>query len=193
MVQSFVGHLLLSMPRLKGEPFANSVVLICQHDAEGSMGLILNKPQKIAVLDVLQDLKLIESDGAMAAQSCEALQGVASYSGGPVDPFRGFVLHDSWNIYESTMKVSDEVHLTSSRDVLEEIGRGEGPQHYRLILGYAGWGAGQLEQELAENAWLVIPSSPSLVFYADPRFQWQLTAQSLGIEKMHLSSEVGHS
>lgn len=186
-MQCFTGHVLLAMPSQTSEPFADGVLLICQHDEQGSMGLMLNKLQKISVRDVLADLQLDILPGATDAVD------VASYSGGPVDPFRGFILHDSWNIYESTMQVTPEIHLTSSRDVLEAIAKGEGPEHFRLLLGYAGWSAGQLEQELVDNAWLLVPPNPSLLFHTDTEQQWDVAAQSIGVTKSHLSMLTGHS
>jgi Putative transcriptional regulator len=177
------GQLLLAMPSLKDPNFADGVVLLCHHDREGSMGLLINRPQAITVGAVLEDMNLKKA----------AAIDRPTFEGGPVEPFRGFVLHDGWQIYESTLCVTSEIHLTTSRDILEDIARGEGPEHFMLILGYAGWGAGQLEDEINRNDWLIVPSSNFLVFHCPVEQRWILGAQTVGITKAQLSDQVGHA
>ena len=177
------GSLLLAMPSLKDPHFTDGVVLVCHHDAEGSMGLLINRPQEITVGAVLDDMKLEHiRDPEMP-----------TFEGGPVEPFRGFVLHDGWHVYDSTLVVTPEIHLTTSRDVLEEIADGTGPEHYMLLLGYAGWGEGQLEEEINRNDWLISPADPHLVFHTPYEKRWTLGAQSVGVNKAQLSSQVGHA
>lgn len=184
------GKLLLATPSLQDRQFKDSVILLCHHDEEGSMGLMINRPQAVTVRDVLEDIQLSPNESVLKTLPDHRL---LSYEGGPVDPFRGFVLHDGWHMYESTMQVTPELHLTTSRDVLEALAQGFGPEHFMLILGYAGWSAGQLEQELLDNAWLIVDANQHLVFETAPEHRWALAAQSLGISKSHLSSQVGHA
>lgn len=190
ILNDLTGQLLLATPSLQDRQFKDSVVLLCHHDNDGSMGLIINRPQEISIRDVLEDIQLIPNEDMLKTFPEHRL---VSYEGGPMDSFRGFILHDSWHMYESTMQITPEFHLTTSRDVLEEISQGLGPEHFMLILGYAGWDAGQLEQELMENAWLITGANPHLVFQTPPEHRWALGAQSMGVNKSHLSSQIGHA
>jgi len=176
------GQILLATPTLADPRFADGVVLLCHHDEDGSMGLLINRPQHITVGAVLDDMKL--SKTAMDAPTFE---------GGPVEPFRGFVLHDGWHIYDSTLCVTPEIHLTTSRDVLEELAKGDGPEHFMLMLGYAGWDAGQLEDEISRNDWLVVPSSSNIVFHTPIEQRWVVGAQAMGVDRAQLSDQVGHA
>ncbi len=192
LMDSLTGQLLLATPSLQDPNFAGSVVLICHHDADGSMGLIINRPQTITIGEVLTDLEfsmLPDSD----PNSIQIQKDALTFEGGPVDPFRGFILHDGWHVYESTMQISPELHLTTSRDVLEDVGKGTGPEHFIMLLGYAGWGAEQLEEEITNNDWLVAPATQNLIFQTPPELRWTLGANSMGIDKSHLSSEIGHA
>jgi len=190
LINDLVGQVLLAMPSLQDRHFRDSVILICHHDEEGSMGLIINRPQEVSINDVLEDLKL--SPDQRYIRSLPDNRSL-SFEGGPIDPFRGFVLHDGWHIYESTMQITPELHLTTSRDVLEEIAAGNGPEHFMLVLGYAGWDAGQLEQELANNDWLIASANHHLVFQAEPELRWALAAQSMGINRANLTDQIGHA
>ncbi len=177
------GQLLLATPTLTDPHFADSVILLCHHDDEGSMGLLINRPQRITVGAVLNDMNLKSAKG----------MDQPTFEGGPVEPFRGFVLHDGWHIYDSTLCITPEIHLTTSRDVLEEIALGEGPEHFMLMLGYAGWGGGQLETEINHNDWLIVPSSNYLVFHTPIEQRWMMGAQAMGISKAQLSDQIGHA
>jgi putative transcriptional regulator len=188
-INQLAGQLLLATPSLQDPNFKDAVVLICHHDEDGCMGLIINQPRQISVLDVLTELG-IQSKQAQ----CEAGSDIHQvFEGGPVDEFRGFVLHDGWHIYESTTQITPELHLTASRDVLESLALGEGPEHYLLLLGYAGWGAGQLESELVENDWLVAPASHQIIFQEPPEQRWNFGAHCMGIDRAKLSNQVGHA
>ncbi|MFQ5518531.1 MAG: YqgE/AlgH family protein [Mariprofundus sp.] len=189
-ISNLTGQVLLAMPSLQDRNFRDSVILICHHDEEGAMGLIINRAQEVSIVDVLEDLQITPDQSHMAAfPENRSL----SFEGGPVDPFRGFILHDGWQIYDSTMQITPEFHLTTSRDVLEDIAAGNGPEHFMLILGYAGWAAGQLEQELANSDWLVAAANHHLLFHAEPEFRWALAARSMGIDKVNLSDQIGHA
>ncbi len=185
-INQLAGQILLASPSLQDPSFRDAVVLVCHHDDDGCMGLIINRPRAIGIADVLEDLGI-----DLTRPTNDALPCV--YEGGPVDDFRGFVLHDGWHIYESTMQITPELHLTASRDVLEALGRGDGPEHFMLILGYAGWHAGQLESELSNNDWLIAPASHHIVFQEPPDRRWELAARCMGIERSQLSSQVGHA
>ncbi|MDQ6968927.1 MAG: YqgE/AlgH family protein [Mariprofundus sp.] len=189
-LSQLTGQLLLASPSLLEPGFKNAVILICHHDDKGCMGLIINRPRDISIADVLTDLD-IETVSPTGKQRDQSENKV--FEGGPVDDFRGFVLHDGWQVYESTMQISSELHLTSSRDVLEALGHGEGPEHYMLILGYAGWQAGQLEAELSNNDWLIAPASHHIVFQEPPAGRWDFGARCMGIDRNHLSSQIGHA
>jgi len=129
-INQLAGHILLATPALNDPNFRDAVVLICHHDTEGGMGLIINRPRQIDMFEVLHDLGICMPDSSR--DICNPLPRV--FEGGPIDNFRGFVLHDGWHIYESTMQISQELHLTASRDVLEALGDGDGPEHYLLYL-----------------------------------------------------------
>jgi len=188
-IQDLNGHILLATPALQDPRFRDSVILICQHNEHGALGLIINRPRNILTGDVFKDLGIADQQSDQYTDQHTA----PVYEGGPMDEFRGFLLHDGWNIYDSTMQISPELHLTSSRDALEELARGEGPEHFMLILGYSGWDAGQLEQELAENSWLIAPASQQILFQEPPEARWDYAARCLGIERSHLSSQIGHA
>jgi len=188
-INQLAGQLLLASPSLLGSEFKDAVILICHHDDDGCMGLMINRPRNISVFDVLSDLDIGIPDDQQTNN--ELLPKV--FEGGPVDDFRGFVLHDGWHVYESTMQVTPELHLTSSRDVLEALGQGDGPEHYMLVLGYAGWQAGQLESELSNNDWLIAPASHHIVFQEPPAGRWDFGARCMGVDRAHLSNQIGHA
>ncbi|MDQ6994571.1 MAG: YqgE/AlgH family protein [Mariprofundaceae bacterium] len=190
LLNDFKGQLLLATPSLQERQFKDTVILLCHHDSEGSMGLIINRPQNISIVDVFEDIQLTPSDHIIHTLMKDELH---SYEGGPIDPFRGFVIHDGQHVYESTMPITPEIHLTTSKDVLEQIVQEQGPQHFMLVLGYTGWDAGQLEQEMMDNHWLIAPASEQLIFHIEPELRWARAAQSLGVEKSHLSSQIGHA
>lgn len=188
-INQLAGHILLATPSLQDPNFKDSVILVCHHDEDGCMGLIINRPQSVSVMNVLEDLGIKDKEG----NSVETSDSHSVFEGGPVDDFRGFVLHDGWQVYDSTMQITPELFLTASRDILEELARGEGPEHYMLILGYAGWHTGQLEEELFNNDWLIAPASQHIVFQEPPEQRWNYGARCMGIEAAHLSDQVGHA
>jgi len=189
-MSELTGKLLIASPSLQDTNFRRSVVLVCQHDEEGCMGLVVNRPKPLTVHEVLHDLAIPEH-GPDHERSQLRTRHV--YEGGPVDVIRGFILHDAWHVYESTMIVNDELNLTASRDILEAIGLGEGPEHYLMMLGYAGWGTGQLEQELLHNDWLIAPASPRILFQEKAEQRWEFGIRCMGIDPAHLSDQFGHA
>ena len=149
-------QLLVALPALHDPHFARSVALICQHDGDGAMGVVINRPSEYSLGEVLQQMDI--------ASDSEALQSQVVLAGGPVHPERGFVLHDGDREWDSTLAVGDGLYLTTSRDVLEALARGDGPAQAVVALGCAGWGAGQLEQELVEDSWLMVPAQRAVLF-----------------------------
>ncbi|MDQ6988635.1 MAG: YqgE/AlgH family protein [Mariprofundaceae bacterium] len=192
MIQNLSGKLLLATPSMADHFFQDSVVLLCHHDDEGSMGLVLNHTQDVSVFDVLDDMGLCGEPRARGLAQMR-FEEQAVFEAGPVDSFRGFVLHDDHVVYDSTMRVGDGLYLTTSKDVLEDLAGGGGPQRFLLLLGYAGWEAGQLENELIANDWLLAESSHTLLFNTPCEHRWALGARSIGFERSQLTSQIGHA
>ncbi|MGY3922755.1 YqgE/AlgH family protein [Aeromonas jandaei] len=184
-MQTLQNHFLLAMPSLSDPYFERSLVYLCEHSEEGAMGLVVNIPVDMSLDAMLTQLKLTPPTVA------ELKQPVVQ--GGPVHADRGFVLHSFRPGFGSTMQVGDEMMVTTSKDILETLGTSEAPDHWLVALGYAGWSAGQLEQELVDGAWLVIPPNPDLIFKTPIHKRWQQAAASIGVNPIHLSSDVGHS
>ncbi|MDX8387200.1 MAG: YqgE/AlgH family protein [Ghiorsea sp.] len=192
MIDDMVGKILLATPSMEDRFFKDSVVLLCHHDDEGSMGLVLNKVQGVNVFDVLDDMGLCKEPLARGKAQM-SFEELLVHEAGPVDAFRGFVLHESDTIYDSTMCISDDLNLTTSKDILELLSEGKGPERFLLLLGYAGWEAGQLEQELIDNDWLLSNATPTLIFDTEIEDQWALAARAVGIERSQLTSQIGHA
>lgn len=182
---SLANQLLVALPALGDPQFARSVTLVCQHDAEGAMGVMVNRASEYTLGEVLRQMDIECDDEALRVQPVLA--------GGPVHPERGFVLHDGDAVWDSTLPITDELSVTTSRDVLEAIARGEGPAHAIVALGCAGWGAGQLEQELVENSWLTVPADAELLFTLPLPMRWQASAGRLGVDLAHMTDYSGHA
>ena len=182
---SLTNHLLLAMPQLADPNFAQTVALICEHTDKGALGIVLNKPLPMKLSDVLSQMKLEPSSEHIAAQPV--------LRGGPVHTDRGFVLHRPGGAWDSTHRISDNVQVTTSRDVLAAIARGEGPHGAFVALGYAGWDAGQLEREMLDNAWLSLPIDERIVFELPFEDRWQAAWQLLGVDSSRVSFTAGHA
>jgi putative transcriptional regulator len=180
------GKLLIAMPAMGDPRFERGVVFVCAHSEEGAMGLILNKPtDDVTLADLLEQLS-IES-GPDARQ-------MRVHFGGPVETGRGFVLHGpDYTSSLSTLQVDERFGMTATLDILEEFARGAGPAQALMALGYAGWGPGQLEAELAQNAWLTTEATPELVFSEDDAGKWQAALGTLGIDALMLSGSGGRA
>lgn len=178
-------QLLIALPALADTNFSRSVALICQHDSDGAMGLIVNRPSEYSLGEVLDQMGL---EGAP-----EAMRSQVVLAGGPVHPERGFVLHDGGTRWDSTLTIADDLFMTTSRDILEAITKGEGPDHVVVALGCAGWTAGQLEHELAENDWLTAPANADLLFALPLESRWQAAAGLIGVNFAHLADYSGHA
>jgi putative transcriptional regulator len=178
-------HFLIAMPALSDPNFDHSVTYICEHTSDGAMGILINRQLTLTMEEVLGQMQIEPSKKFNTT--------LQVHEGGPVQPEHGFVLHSPVGAWESSLQVGTDIALTSSRDILSAIAHGEGPQHYLIALGYAGWGAGQLEQELAANAWLSCPADPHILFDLPIEGRWSAAAALLGIDLNLLSSECGHA
>lgn len=181
--QSLSNHFLIAMPTLADPNFHKTVTLICEHTAEGAMGLTINRPLDLGLHELLEQTDISVSN----------LADRPIFLGGPVESNRGFVLHTPLGHWDSTLTITDKVGVSSSRDILEAIASNQGPEQYLVALGYAGWGAGQLEREMAENSWLSTPAKSSIYFDTTASERWQAAAQSAGVDLNTLSSEAGHA
>jgi putative transcriptional regulator len=180
------GKCLIAMPTMGDPRFARSVVYLCAHSAEGAMGLIVNKPAPdVRLGDLLDHLKITRAHG---------VPDIRVHIGGPVEHARGFVLHSSdYESPQGTMKVDDDVSMTATLDILEHIAAGTGPRQSMLALGYAGWGPGQLESEIAQNGWLTADARNDLVFGRANEFKWTAALKSIGVDPVTLSSQAGRA
>jgi putative transcriptional regulator len=176
---------LIAMPGMDDPNFAQTVTLVCEHGEQGALGIVINRPLTMDLGDVFAQL------GLDATQSRVTHQHVLH--GGPVQNDRGFVLHSPGHDWESTLPVSERLHVTTSRDILDALAGGSGPERAVIALGYAGWEAGQLEDEVARNAWLTAPVDESLLFDVPAEDRWQAAGRLLGINLLHLSSQAGHA
>lgn len=177
--------MLIAMPQMRDPRFARTVVYICAHSAEGAMGLVVNR-----LFDALTFTDLLEQ---LEIESTPRCAQIRIHFGGPVEAGRGFVLHSTDYVVESTLVVDDEVALTATIDVLKAISEGRGPDRSLLALGYAGWSAGQLDQEILENVWLNVPADADLLFGRDLDHKWERAIGKLGIDFGMLSGEAGHA
>ena len=183
--QSLKNHFLIALPRLGEGIFAHSITYLCEHDEEGAMGLIINRPLDMSVDEVLEQLELDEHRHTHT-------QPV--FAGGPVHTDRGFVLHRrEQQTWEASLDVSSEICLTSSLDILDAIARDCGPKQSLIALGYAGWSAGQLEAELQENTWLTIPADEQILFDVPAPHRVDAALAKLGISFAQLGSDSGHA
>lgn len=178
-------QLLIALPAMPDARFSRSVTLICQHDDDGAMGIVVNRPSEYTLGEVLSQMGLESGD--------ERLRTQVVLAGGPMHPERGFVLHDGGMQWDSSLRISDDLTLTTSRDILESMARGEGPEHAIVALGCAGWGTGQLESELTENSWLTAPADAELLFSTPLDARWQAAAGRIGVDFAFLADYTGHA
>ncbi|MFM8330202.1 MAG: YqgE/AlgH family protein [Candidatus Methylumidiphilus sp.] len=181
---NLTNHFLIAMPGMADPFFAKTVTYLCQHTADGALGIIVNRPSELTLGDIMRqmDIDLGESD----------IGKMPIYFGGPVQPERGFVLHEPGGRWDSTLHVAPGIALTTSRDILEAISAGAGPRKALVALGYAGWGKGQLEREMAENAWLSAPAANSILFEVASAQRWKAAAELMGIDISLLTTQAGH-
>ena len=177
--------MLIAMPGMVDSNFAGSVTLLCQHNEAGAIGITINRVSNFTLGEIFSQLQIDCSD--------DTIRNLAVLEGGPVAPDRGFVLHSPLDGYESSMKVGQEIMVTTSRDVLADIASGSGPDKYLVALGYAGWGGGQLEDEMLANAWLSVSAATDIVFDTPFHNRFDEALGRLGIKIDRLHSEAGHA
>ncbi|MCE5234302.1 MAG: YqgE/AlgH family protein [Mizugakiibacter sp.] len=179
------GHFLIAMPALGDSQFARSVTFLCQHGEEGAMGLLVNRVSDYCLGDVLAQMKL----------SCEdsGISEAPVLFGGPVQPERGFVLHEASGDWDSSFRISERLAITTSRDILAAIAGGRGPRRALVALGYAGWSAGQLEQEVRDNSWLTVEASEQILFETPLEQRWSAAAALVGVDVAQLTGYAGHA
>lgn len=179
------GQLLVAMPQMQDPRFMRTVIYMCAHTAEGAMGLVVNKlVDNVSFPDLLDQLNI--QTGTVANE-------IFVHFGGPVETGRGFVLHSSDYVQDATLVIDQNVALTATIDILKEIAEGSGPDHSLLALGYAGWGAGQLDEEIQANGWLSVAPDVPLVFDGDLDGKWERAMGKMGIDFSKLSGDAGHA
>jgi len=182
---SLTGQLLVAMPQMRDPRFTRSVIYMCAHNAEGAMGLVINRlVGSITFPDMLEQLGITAGEHG---------RQIKVHFGGPVDAGRGFVLHSDEYRHEGTVAVVDGMALTATIDILKDIAGGQGPRRCLLALGYAGWGAGQLDAEIQANGWLTVPADADLVFEGDLDGKWERALGKIGVTRTQLSGEAGHA
>lgn len=182
---------LVAMPGMKDDRFARSVIYVCAHNEDGAMGLIINQAQQLLFPELLVQLGILDQKEAIRLP--QKTMDIVVRHGGPVERSRGFVLHSDDYTVDSSMPVVGEICLTATVDILRAMSDGSGPRHVLMALGYSGWGAGQLEQEIAENGWLTCPASVDLLFTPQIDRVYDRVLASIGIDIAHLSSQAGHA
>jgi len=187
------GQMLIAMPSMHDERFTRSLIYVCAHSSEGAMGIVVNHPvANIDFPDLLVKLNVIPA--ANRIELPPQAGAVKVLKGGPVETERGFVLHSGdFFMDNSTLPINDGIFLTWTLDILKAIARGDGPANAILALGYAGWGAGQLENEIQQNGWLHCSADPELIFGGDTEQKYQKALRKIGINLAMLSSEAGHA
>jgi putative transcriptional regulator len=178
-------HFLIAMPSMADPYFARSLTFICEHNDQGALGLVVNRPIDMTLRSLFERLSLELDD--------PGFPDAPIYFGGPVQTDRGFVLHAPAGNWQSTLRVRNAIGLTTSKDILEAVGRGEGPKKLLVTLGYAGWSAGQLEHELTQNAWLTVEATNPILFDLPAEARLAAAMELLGLDFARLSDEAGHA
>jgi putative transcriptional regulator len=181
----YTGHLLVAMPQMEDPRFERTVIYMCAHNKDGAMGLVVNK-----IFDAITFPDLLEQ---LSIESGPKTDQIRVLFGGPVESARGFVLHSDDYVRDGTLKVRGGFALTATVDILKAMAAGEGPRNSLLALGYAGWGPGQLENEVGANGWLVVPANPSLVFDENLQEKWQHALAATGVTVASLSGFAGRA
>jgi putative transcriptional regulator len=182
---NLTNHFLIAMPGLEDPNFHRTVTYLCAHNEDGAMGIVINRPLDLNLGEVLAHMDLHPTDSSAAAQPV--------LEGGPVQRERGFVLHAPTGNWDSVLEVEGGIAVATSRDILAAVACGEGPAQTAVALGYAGWGAGQLEEEVLRNAWLSGPADASVIFDLPFESRWEAAAKLLGVDIERLSGQAGHA
>jgi putative transcriptional regulator len=178
-------HFLIAMPNMADPYFSRSLTYVCEHNDRGALGVVVNRPIDMTLQALFERLSLTLRDGEFA--------DAPIYFGGPVQTDRGFVLHEPAGSWQSTLKVGDAIGLTTSKDILEAVGRGEGPKRMLVTLGYAGWSPGQLEHEISQNAWLTVQARDGIIFETPAEERLPAAMELLGLDYARLQDEAGHA
>ena len=178
---------LIAMPQLADSYFSNTVTYLWKHNKQGALGIVINKPLQANVFDILDELDIVCDADEDEFQKQHVL------AGGPVEPDKGFIIHDAENRWESSISVTSNITICTSKSILKDIASRSGPSNYLIALGCAGWEAGQLEREISENAWLTAPASSELIFSKDHASKVNEAAALLGIDMQQISPQTGHS
>ena len=179
------GHFLIAMPSLNDGFFNQAVTYICEHDENGCFGIIINQETGVTLKEIISEMKIEASDNYNTEKTV--------FIGGPVEQGRGFILHRPVGQWKSSLVVNDKVALTTSRDILQALANNEGPEDCIVALGYAGWAAGQLEDEIADNTWLNCPADEQIIFNTPTEERWKAAAKLIGIDLSLLSNDAGHA
>jgi len=182
---NLTNHFLIAMPSLEDGNFSQSVTYICEHDENGALGITINRQSEISLGEILSQLHI--------KPGCEEVLEQNILNGGPVQVDRGFILHSPIGQWESSLNVTDKIAVTTSQDIMQAIANNEGPRNFLIALGYAGWGPGQLEYEMSQNAWLSCPATEEILFNTAIEKRWQAAALLLGIDLQLLSNQTGHA
>ncbi|WP_017446257.1 YqgE/AlgH family protein [Gayadomonas joobiniege] len=185
-MEYFQNHLLIAMPSLKDGYFERTVTYVCEHNEKGAMGIVINQAIDMKLPELLEQVKISTEDKQINPDT-------PVFLGGPVNNERGFVLHTPQDCWKSSMKLSDELMVTTSKDILESFGTPSAPEQYLICLGYAGWDAGQLEKEIIENSWITLPATADFVFNTPIHLKWQTATEALGFAAWQISGESGHA
>jgi putative transcriptional regulator len=184
-MDSLEGHFLIAMPGMGDPNFNEAVAFVCKHNDDGALGIVVNRASDMQLGEIFSQLELEVDSNNTAEQPV--------MNGGPVQPDRGFVLHQSEQSFDSTVDPAASVKVTVSQDILKTMAKGDGPSPALVALGYAGWSAGQLESELAANAWLSTPADPSVIFSTPISERWAAAAALLGVDIRQLTNYAGHA
>jgi putative transcriptional regulator len=184
-MESLENQFLIAMPSMGDTYFNKTVTYVCEHNDDGAMGLIINLPVDFTLNELLEQIDA-SKDGMLSLEQ-------PVLNGGPVAPQRGFVLHSPQNCWSSSLALSSDVMITTSKDILMALGTEHAPENYVVTLGYAGWGPGQLEQEIVDNSWLTVPADNQILFNTPIEQRWLKATEKLGIDLAHLSNDVGHA
>jgi putative transcriptional regulator len=187
----FDGQFLIAMPGVDDSNFSRTVIFICAHSDAGAMGFIINRPQELTFTDVLLHLDMIKDDEAILMPP--QTHDLTIQTGGPVESGRGFVLHSDDYLCDSSIPVSDDICMTATLDIVRAISKGKGPKRATMLLGYAGWGAGQLEAEIGSNGWLNCPANDALIFDPNLDDKYERALAGMGVNAAMLSTEAGHA
>ena len=178
-------HFLIAMPAMQEGVFAGTLTYVCEHNENGALGIVVNRPISLTLAEMFDQINIPLHQ--------PKLESMPVYFGGPVQTERGFVLHDTAKDWQSTLRINDKMALTTSKDILEAMGQGQGPRNMIVTLGYAGWDQGQLEHEITENTWLTVPASEHILFELPPEERLAAAMALLGVDYASLVEDAGHA